>query len=161
MELCTTRTLSAPSVRTHRFLVNPSGYRANAKPSFHLKRRFHFSGLSSRTSTSIRATFDETSSGTNKFTGERRDSVATLEDVPFVDNDVTLDKVPPVGQSLYDESRQSEPPKDETSSDDPMQAVNEFLANLNIKVCGLSGFLNVPCTNISVDFTPFCHVLTV
>lgn len=132
MELCTT--LSTSSVRTHPFLVNPCGYRVNAKPSFNFKRQTHFSGLVSPTSTSVRATFDETSSKTNEFTGERRDSVATLADIPSVDNDVALDKVPPVSQSFYDENRQLEPSKDETSSEDPMQSVSEFLANLNIKL---------------------------
>ena len=96
----------------------------------------------------MRATFDQTSSKTNEFTGERRDSVATLADIPSVDNDVALDKVPPVSQSFYDENRQLETSKDETSSEDPMQSVNEFLANLNIKVCYLSDISSVPCTNI-------------
>lgn len=132
MELCTTQALSTPPLQPHRCVANPSLF--HPIRSVQLKTRTHFLGLLSRTSTSLRATFDETPSEANKFTGERSDSVATLEDVPSVDNDVTLDKVPPVSQSLYNENTEPESPQEETSSDDPMQPFTEFLAKLNIQL---------------------------
>ncbi|KAK8663845.1 hypothetical protein V6N13_083650 [Hibiscus sabdariffa] len=64
---------------------------------------------------------EEASSGPNRFFGDDRDGVATLEEIPAVEKNV------------INESLSPEEPKLESSSDEESQMF-EFLENLNIKL---------------------------
>ncbi|KAJ8451865.1 hypothetical protein Cgig2_007348 [Carnegiea gigantea] len=128
MELCITRSLSNPNFRPHRFSINES--RCNFNPYLSFKSRAHFLGGRSHTSILLRATSDEPSSGVSKSEGERSSTVATLEEVSSVNNDAAVDNYTSFNRSVYDETRQSET----TTSDEPMQLLNELLGRLNIKL---------------------------
>ncbi|KAH9604847.1 hypothetical protein KSS87_004788 [Heliosperma pusillum] len=118
MEVCTARglpTLPLPlSSQTHlRFL-----------PSIPLNKSFNFPGIAcSRRVRLLRVTSDDESS---KFT-------ETMEAVPTV-NDITVDRISGVNQTVFSDSRKPEASAvEESSSDETEQPFQEFLDNVGIK----------------------------
>lgn len=132
MELCTTRALSSPAIQSHRLFTNTSPVLFNS--SVHLKFGTHLSGAFSRKSTLLRATSDDNPGGASNFSGNKIEVVDTLEDGQSPDYTITLDKVSPVNQSVNNETRQPTSSEDESSSDEQMPPIDEFLENFNIKL---------------------------
>ncbi|KAJ0040064.1 hypothetical protein Pint_27660 [Pistacia integerrima] len=130
MELCTTQAVSNLPIYNHhhhhRSLATAYSNLGRTKTSFFLKQttvcRSGY-GLRSRTlyytNPSPRAiNSEETSSGSNQYFSDKRDVVATVEDVQ------------PVEKRVYTESVTTEVPKEESPVD---EQTNELLDNLNIK----------------------------
>ncbi|XP_015890569.3 protein CURVATURE THYLAKOID 1D, chloroplastic [Ziziphus jujuba] len=129
MELCTAQAVSKlPHTSSQRlFIPNPPNLRY--KPSL-LPRRTSLSRTSRFLNSRLRyfshsfpraSTSEETSNGVNKYGGEDRDGVVTVEDVP------------PAGRNVYNvtpTSQAPEAPKEESNADGQTQTF-EILDNLN------------------------------